>query len=140
MRRLAVIVAALAVAAPAAPASAARVQVMVVGKDRVLRGPKSVTLKTRTIKVGHRRCRVGAATPLSVLAATHLALRFRDYGHCGKRPQDASAVLDMLTHCRVSEPWDSQFARHWWERHLVELTGPLAVSDSLALQPSLAVH
>lgn len=92
MRRLAVIVAALAVAAPAAPASAARVQVMVVGKDRVLRGPKSVTLKKRTIKVGHRRCRVGAATPLSVLAATHLALRFRDYGHCGKRPQDASAV------------------------------------------------
>jgi hypothetical protein len=92
MRRLAVIVAALAVAAPAAPASAARVQVMVVGKDRVLRGPKSVTLKTRTIKVGHRRCRVGAATPLSVLAATHLALRFRDYGRCSKRPQDASAL------------------------------------------------
>lgn len=92
MRRLAVIVAALAVAAPAAPASAAKVQVMVVGKDRVLRGPKSVTLKKRTIKVGHRRCRVGAATPLSVLAATHLALRFRDYGHCGKRPQNASAV------------------------------------------------
>jgi hypothetical protein len=92
MRRLVVIVAALAVAAPAAPASAARVQVMVVGKDRVLRAPKRVTLKQRTIKVGHRRCRVGAATPLSVLAATHLALRFRDYGHCGKRPQDASAV------------------------------------------------
>ena len=92
MRRLAVIVATLAVAAPAAPASAARVQVMVVGKDRVLRGPKSVTLKKRTVKVGHRRCRVGAATPLSVLAATHLTLRFRDYGRCGKRPQDASAL------------------------------------------------
>jgi hypothetical protein len=92
MRRLAVIVAAFAVAAPAAPASAAKVQVMVVGKDRVLRGPKSVALKKRTVKVGHRRCRIGAATPLSVLAATHLALRFRDYGHCGKRPQDASAL------------------------------------------------
>ena len=92
MRRLAVIVAAFAVAAPAAPASAAKVQVMVVGKDRVLRGPKGVALKKRTVKVGHRRCRIGAATPLSVLAATHLALRFRDYGHCGKRPQDASAL------------------------------------------------
>src|SRR3954465_2316049 len=92
MRRLAVAVAALAVAAPAAPASAAKVQVMVVGKDRVLRGPKNVTLEQRTVKVGHRRCRVGAATPLSVLAATHLTLRFRDYGHCTKRPQDASAL------------------------------------------------
>ena len=92
MRRLAVIVAALAVAAPAAPASAARVQVLVVGKDRVLRGPKHVTLKPRTVAVGHRRCRIGAATPLSALAATHLKLRLRDYGHCTKRPADASGL------------------------------------------------
>jgi hypothetical protein len=92
MRRLAVIVAAIAVAAPAAPASAAKVQVMVVGKDRVLRAPKNVTLKKRTVKVGHRRCRIGAATPLSALAATHLKLRFRDYGHCTKRPADASGL------------------------------------------------
>jgi hypothetical protein len=92
MRRLAVIVAAIAVAAPAAPASAAKVQVMVVGKDRVLRAPKHVTLKKRAVKVGHRRCRIGAATPLSALAATHLKLRFRDYGHCTKRPADASGL------------------------------------------------
>jgi hypothetical protein len=92
MRRLAVIVAAIAVAAPAAPASAAKVQVMVVGKDRVLRAPKNVTLKKRTVKVGHRRCRIGPATPLSALAATHLKLRFRDYGHCTKRPPDASGL------------------------------------------------
>jgi hypothetical protein len=91
MRRLAVIVAAVAVAAPA-PASAASVHVMVVGKDRVLRSAKDVRLKQRTVKVGHRRCAVGAATPLSVLAATHLALGFRDYGHCGKRPADASSL------------------------------------------------
>jgi hypothetical protein len=92
MRRLAVIVAAIAVAAPAAPASAAKVQVMVVGKDRVLRAPKNVTLKKRTVNVGHRRCRIGAATPLSALAATHLKLRFRDYGHCTRRPADASGL------------------------------------------------
>jgi len=91
MRRLAVIIAAVAVAAPA-PAAAATVHVMVVGKDRVLRGAKDVRLKKRTVKVGHRRCRVAAATPLSVLAATHLKLAFRDYGQCGKRPADASGL------------------------------------------------
>jgi hypothetical protein len=92
MTRLAVIGTALAVAAPAAPASAAKVQVIVVGRDHVLEAPKNVTLKKRTIRVGHRRCRVGAATPLSALAATHLTLRFRDYGHCTRRPADASGL------------------------------------------------
>jgi hypothetical protein len=91
MRRLALIVAAVAVAAPA-PASAARVHVMVVGKDRVLRGAHDVRLKQRTVKLGHRRCRVAAATPLSVLAAVHLKLRFRDYGQCGSRPADAAGL------------------------------------------------
>jgi hypothetical protein len=92
MRRLVVIIALVAVAAPAAPATAATVHVMVVGKDRVLRGPKDVRLKKRTVKVGHRRCTVAAATPLSVLAATKLKLAFRDYGQCGKRPADASGL------------------------------------------------
>jgi hypothetical protein len=91
MRRLALIVAAVAVAAPA-PASAASVHALVVGKDRVLRGPKDVRLKQRTVKLGHRRCAVAGATPLSVLAALHLKLSFRDYGRCGKRPADASAL------------------------------------------------
>jgi hypothetical protein len=91
MRRLAVIVLVLAVGAPA-PAAAATVDVMVVGKQRVLRGPKHVRLKSRTVKVGHRRCRVLGATPLSVLAAMRLELRFRDYGRCGKRPADASGL------------------------------------------------
>jgi len=91
MRRLAVIVLALAVGAPA-PAAAATVDVMVVGKQRVLRGPKHVSLKERTVKVGHRRCRVLGATPLSVLAAMRLKLAFRDYGRCGKRPADASGL------------------------------------------------
>lgn len=90
MRRGALLVVLVAVAAPA-PASAA-VHVMVVGKDRVLRGAADVRLKKRTVKVGHRRCAVPAATPLSVLAATHLELGLRDYGQCGKRPADASAL------------------------------------------------
>jgi hypothetical protein len=91
MRRLAVIVLALAVAAPA-PAAAATADVMVVGKQRLLRGPKHVRLKQRTVKVGSRRCRVLGATPLSVLAAMHLTLAFRDYGRCGNRPADATGL------------------------------------------------
>jgi hypothetical protein len=91
MRRLAIIVRGRG-APPPPPAPAARVHVLVVGKDSVLRGPRDVALKSRTVKVGHRRCRVAGATPLSVLAALHLKLAFRDYGRCGKRPADASAL------------------------------------------------
>jgi hypothetical protein len=90
MTRLLVLV--LAAAAVPATASAAEVEVMVVGKDRVLRAPAEVRLKVRTVKVAGRRCRIGAATPLSVLAATKLKLGLRDYGHCGRRPRDAAGL------------------------------------------------
>jgi hypothetical protein len=91
MRRALVIALAAALLAPAS-ASAARVHVMVVGKDRVLRAPKTVKLKPRTVKVAGKRCRVAAATPLSVLVATKLKIRLRDYGSCGKRPRDAAGL------------------------------------------------
>jgi hypothetical protein len=87
MRRL-VLIALVALAAPA-PAAAAEVELMVVGKERVLRDAKDVKLKTRTVKVGRKRCRVGARTPLSVLAGSRLRLAIRDYGSCGKRPRDS---------------------------------------------------
>jgi hypothetical protein len=91
MRRALLIAVAVALLAPAA-AQAASVQVMVVGKDRVLRGPKAVKLKVRGVKVGGKRCRVAAATPLSVLAATKLRIALRDYGSCGRRPRDAAGL------------------------------------------------
>jgi len=91
MRRALLILLAVAVAAPA-PAAAASVDVMVVGKSKVLRGPKHVQLKPRTVKVGRKRCKVLGATPLSVLAATRLGLGLRDYGSCGKRPADAGGL------------------------------------------------
>jgi hypothetical protein len=91
MRRIALVAVALAVAAPA-PAAAATVDVLVVGKAKVLRGPKHVKLKQRTVKVSGKRCRVLGATPLSVLAATRLKLAFRDYGSCGRRPRDAAGL------------------------------------------------
>jgi hypothetical protein len=82
-----------AAALAAAPtASAVKVDVMVVGESGLLRGPKHVTLRQRTVKVGDRRCAVGAGTPLSVLAATSLRLRIRDSGACGRRPRDAGAL------------------------------------------------
>jgi hypothetical protein len=90
MRRLALI-AALALVAPAS-AQAAEVEVMVVGKERVLRAPSEVRMKVRSVKVAGRRCRVGAATPLSALIATRLRLGLRDYGRCGRRPRDAAGL------------------------------------------------
>ena len=82
---------AFVLAAPAG-ASAAEVDLMVVGKERVLRAPTEVRLKERSVKVAGRRCRIGAATPLSVLIATKLKLGLRDYGHCGGRPRDGAGL------------------------------------------------
>jgi hypothetical protein len=82
----------LAFAAPA-PAGAVEVQVMVVGKERVLRGPASVALRPRNVKAGGRRCAAGKATPLSVLAGTRLRLRLRDYGSCGRSPRDSGGLF-----------------------------------------------
>jgi hypothetical protein len=91
MRRLAIIAFGVALAFPAS-ASAARVEVMVAGQERVLHAPSEVRLKTRTVRVARRRCRVGARTPLSVLVATKLKLGLRDYGRCGRRPRDAAGL------------------------------------------------
>jgi hypothetical protein len=82
----------LLVLAFAAPAAAAEVELMVVGKERLLRGPVDVPLKERTVRVGGRRCRLGARTPLAVLAGTSLRLRLEDFGRCGRRPRDASGL------------------------------------------------
>ena len=43
-----------------------------------------------------------------------------------KRPQDAEQVLQMARRCRTCITWDSDAAKIWWEKHLVDLTGPLA--------------
>src|SRR5215212_11192198 len=81
---------ALVLAVPAG--SAASVELLVVGKTRVLREAAPVRLKARSVRVGGHRCAVGKATPLSVLAGTRLALRLRDYGSCGRSPADAGSL------------------------------------------------
>jgi hypothetical protein len=91
MRRLLLASLLLALAVPA-PAGAASVQLMVVGKERVLREAGPVRLAARSVRVSGRRCSVGRATPLSVLAGTRLKLRLRDYGACGRSAADAGSL------------------------------------------------
>jgi hypothetical protein len=90
MRRLVLASVVLALAVPA-PAGAASVQLMVVGKTRVLREAGPARLKARSVRVGGRRCAVGR-TPLSALAGTRLSLRLRDYGACGRSARDAGSL------------------------------------------------
>ena len=78
--------------APAA-ASAASVDVFVVGKERELSGPREVALKKRRAKVGGRSCAVGAGTPLSALLGARVRLAIRDYGSCGRSTRDAGGLF-----------------------------------------------
>jgi hypothetical protein len=95
MRRAIAIVLATAAGAAtsAAPAGAATVQTMVVGKDRVLRSPRAVTLRSRTVRVGGKRCAVARNTPLAALLGTGLRVRLRDYGSCGGRTRDSGSLF-----------------------------------------------
>jgi hypothetical protein len=78
--------------AAAFAAQAPAVDVMVVGRERVLHAPAEVRLKERAVTAGGRRCRVGAATPLSALAALRLRLQIRDYARCGRNPRAAAGL------------------------------------------------
>lgn len=93
MRRAGLALALLLAFVAPAPAGAAEVGVMVVGKQRLLRGPLSVPLRARSVRAGGRRCAAGSATPLSALAGTRLRLRLRDYGSCGSSPRDSGGLF-----------------------------------------------
>jgi hypothetical protein len=52
-----------------------------------------VRANATTVKVGGKRCAVGAATPLAALvAAKPGTLRFKDYGSCGARARDSGGL------------------------------------------------
>jgi hypothetical protein len=89
--RLALILAAAVLAAPAA-AQADKVDVMVVGRAKVLVPATPVTLKARFVGLQGRRCAIGRATPLSVLAGTGVRFRLVDYGACSRKPRDAGSL------------------------------------------------
>jgi len=46
-----------------------------------------------------------------------------------RRPKNAHELLRKLEECRLSQTWNQGTAQAWWEQHLVELTGPLSMSD-----------
>ena len=46
-----------------------------------------------------------------------------------RRPKNASELLRMIERCRSGRTWDQDAAKAWWEKHLVELTGPLSMTD-----------
>ena len=78
----------------AAPAAAATVQTMVVGKHaRPARRRGRWPCAAATVKVGGKRCAVGRATPLAALLGTGLRVRLRDYGSCGRRTRDAGGAV-----------------------------------------------
>lgn len=80
--------------APAAAAAAPRVELMVVGRARVLRAPVRVLARARSVAVGRRRCAVAAGTPVAALAALRVPkFTLRDYGACSARSPRASEML-----------------------------------------------
>jgi len=91
--RRALVLLAVSLVAPPAAAQAARVEVMVVGREAVLREPAAVRLAPRTVLVRGRRCAAGAATPLSALLGARVRVRLRDYGACGRRARDAGGLF-----------------------------------------------
>jgi serine/threonine-protein kinase len=49
-----------------------------------------------------------------------------------RRPQDAAELFRMARNIRFVQGWDTDSAQSWWEKHLIELTGPLTVAEPLA--------
>ena len=82
----------LAILAVAPAAAAAEVDVLVVGKTRVLEEGRG-TLRAATVRTGGRRCRVAAGTPLAVLLRTGLPVRVRDYGSCSRDVRDGASLF-----------------------------------------------
>ena len=93
--RRAIVAAASAAAAlvPAATADAApKVRQLIAFKNGSAH-PKVVRAKATKVRVGGKRCVVGAATPLAALARSKPGkFKIRDYGACSKRAADAAGL------------------------------------------------
>ena len=46
-----------------------------------------------------------------------------------RRPQDAERLFELACDCCTVDVWNNRMAKAWWETHLMELTGPLTLSD-----------
>lgn len=81
----------------AAEAAAPKVKVKVVGPKQAITNQLTVTASSFKVKVGNRRCKVAAATPLAALssAARRRGFKFkvRDYGSCSATNARSSSQL-----------------------------------------------
>jgi hypothetical protein len=83
-----------AAAARSAGTAAPRLQLMVVGRSKVLRGPLDVVARARVVTASGHRCAVAAGTPLAALAALRTpSFAVRDFGACSARDPRASELL-----------------------------------------------
>jgi serine/threonine protein kinase len=59
-----------------------------------------------------------------------------------KRPQDAGLLFEMAGRSAARGGWDNAAAKHWWETHLMDLTGPLTLTDPRtdAITRAVAIH
>jgi serine/threonine-protein kinase len=46
-----------------------------------------------------------------------------------RRPQDAQELLRLTRGIRAAEEWNDERAKSWWETYLLDLTGPLTLTD-----------
>ena len=80
-----------------ASAAAARVEVLVAGRERVLAGPFTVRARATSVRASGRRCAVRSATPLAALVAAlerrNVGYRLRDFGSCSARRARDSGQL-----------------------------------------------
>jgi eukaryotic-like serine/threonine-protein kinase len=47
-----------------------------------------------------------------------------------RRPQSIQALLEMLDRYRPRDAWNNAAAKTWWDRHLVDLSGPRGPSEN----------
>ena len=125
--RLALVV---ALALVAAPAHAAEVDVLVVGKGgEVVKERSGVALKARNVRVSGRRCRVGARTPLAALLGAKVRVGVRDHGSCSRRARDAGGLY-VRSIARVRETgrrsgWVYKAGRRLGTNGAADPAGPL---------------
>jgi hypothetical protein len=121
--------AALALTASSAAASAPLVHTMVIGAGgAVLAQPRTVAAGATTVHVGSRTCAVSAGTPLAGLAALARSggpqFSLRDYGHCGR----SAANSGQLFVFRVGG--ETNHGQDGWEYKVDSISGTTGAGDA----------
>jgi hypothetical protein len=87
------VIAVAALAPGGAQAAAPRVNQLVVFRSGSAK-QKQVVARAATVRVGRRRCAVGAGTALAALVHSGVGpLRLKDYGSCSRRAADAAGLF-----------------------------------------------